>query len=1016
MDSADDSVTIASQPAGVDAVVAGRYRVRARLGRGAMKEVYLAYDERLDREVALAIVVGAGASDLARARVAREAQITGRLGDHPNVITVFDSGEHDGVPYLVLRAMQGGSLADAIRRAPPSVEDAIGIGAEIAAALAHAHGHGVLHRDVKPDNVWLAADGSAALGDFGIASRAGLERLTADGVVVGTVRYLSPEQIRGDGVSDASDLYALGITLYELLTGRTPFTSSDPTEVLTQHLTAQPLAPSELNATVPAQLDRLILKLLAKRPEQRPASALDVQRELASMVPGASRNLVARRSLDAASALPVPATELLARDADLDALAALIREARTRVVTLIGPGGVGKTRLAIETARRLTESFADGARFVSLVSVGEPRELPAAVARALAAPIRDGEPPTVALQRFLGDRTLLLVLDNFEHLVAGAPLVGELLGASPGLTVLVTSREPTGLAAEQLYPVRPLAVPDTSAQSIGGYGAVSLFVDRVRARDPGFALDEANAPAVREICRRLDGLPLAIELAAARVGLLSPAQLAARLDQALAVLGVGARDAPERHRTLRAAIDWSYALRTATERDAFTQLAVFAGGASVAAAECVTGASLDTLDSLVAKQLLVRRGERLAMLETMREYALERLSEHPGCEAVRERLGAWCLDFAREAAPHIGRAEQLAWVARLDAELPNLLAVLSRALDDAHEELALELVAELGPYWLRSGQSDEGLHWIDAAVKRSRGAPARSRANALLWRARVAGVRSGARHDDDLRAALELFRSCDDDTGVARCLCDLADTEAWHGRCENASALGEEAMQFAKRADDDETIATVLKVQAYAATEYDDMARRARVALVHLRRAGMLGDAGRLCDAIGYVALVDRAYRDALAWFTDGLELADTIASATHVFYLRNNEGLARLFLGELDEAALAFAEALAICHDAAGEDVVYETLLGMAAVAARHREYRRAARLLGAATRHATASLAHIEAEIQVRLHDEMFPGARESYGPERWDRAVADGATLTVSAAIDLGLERGPAATAAP
>ena len=282
-----ESPTITSALSGVAAVVAGRYRVRARLGRGATKEVYLAYDERLDREVALAIVVGAtGAA--ARARVTREAQVTGRLGDHPNIITVYDTGEHDGVPYLVLRAMPGGSLADLLRRERPDVAATIRAGGEIARALAHAHAHDVVHRDVKPDNVWLAADGSAALGDFGIAHQLGAERLTAEGVVVGTVRYLSPEQIRGEQIGPSSDLYALGVTLYELVTGLPPFTQGDATQVLTQHLTAAPVAPSRHAPGVPAGLEELILALLAKAPGQRPASAQDVVAALAQIAPGAS--------------------------------------------------------------------------------------------------------------------------------------------------------------------------------------------------------------------------------------------------------------------------------------------------------------------------------------------------------------------------------------------------------------------------------------------------------------------------------------------------------------------------------------------------------------------------------------------------------------------------------------------------------------------------------------------------------------------------------------------------------
>ena len=294
-DLTSDSPTVASALSGVGGALAGRYEVRARLGRGATKDVYLAYDERLDREVALAVVFGAGSSDAARARVAREAQVTGRLGDHPNVITVYDSGEHDGVPYLVLRAMSGGSLADLLEQGRRSADDTIRLGAEIAAALAHAHAHGVIHRDVKPDNVWLAADGSAALGDFGIAHLLGDEHLTADGMVVGTVRYLSPEQIRGDEVGPASDLYALGVTLYELVTGRPPFQAPDPARVLAQHLTATPKPPSQLEPSVPPALEALILELLSKAPEQRPPSAADVGAALRAMRAPAGAPPVSRR-------------------------------------------------------------------------------------------------------------------------------------------------------------------------------------------------------------------------------------------------------------------------------------------------------------------------------------------------------------------------------------------------------------------------------------------------------------------------------------------------------------------------------------------------------------------------------------------------------------------------------------------------------------------------------------------------------------------------------------------------
>ncbi len=258
--------------------IADRYHVRRRLGRGSSKEVFLAYDERLDREVAVALVAGAARSSTARARLEREARVTGRLGDHPNVITVYDTCEVDGVPCLVMRAMAGGSLAEALDRGRLGLAGAVRVGRDIAVALAHAHAHGVIHRDVKPGNVWLDHDGRGALGDFGIAHVEGADRLTSEGALLGTVRYMSPEQIRGAEVGPASDLYSLGVTLYELVAGRPPFEATEPQHVLTQHLSERP---PPLDA--PPDLERLILDLLAKEPLDRPRSAAGVAERLGAL-------------------------------------------------------------------------------------------------------------------------------------------------------------------------------------------------------------------------------------------------------------------------------------------------------------------------------------------------------------------------------------------------------------------------------------------------------------------------------------------------------------------------------------------------------------------------------------------------------------------------------------------------------------------------------------------------------------------------------------------------------------
>ncbi len=440
-DGTGDSPTLASTLTTAGAALAGRYRVRARLGRGASKEVYLAYDERLDREVALAIVVGAASSESARARVEREAQVTGRLGDHPNVITVYDVGEHDGVPYLVLRAMGGGSLASALARERPALADVLRIGREIAAALAHAHVHGVVHRDVKPDNVWLTADGTAALGDFGIAHLEGADRLTAEGIVVGTVRYLAPEQIRGEAVGPASDLYALGVTLYELVTGRPPFTAEDPAHVLTQHLTVAPVAPSRHAPDVPPALDRLIMELLAKEPQRRPASAAAVVAALAAL----SASQAAGGDAPPSAAPPAPGARrlvaVLAARADvadpevlhglLDRCTAVIEQHGGSVERYLGDGLVG--------VFGLTESHGDDALRAARAAI----ELRAATA------------------------LLRLGLESGEVFLGGGPR-GTTVATGTAITAAGRLAERAAAGEIVLGPeIRPAIAPDASIDDTG---------------------------------------------------------------------------------------------------------------------------------------------------------------------------------------------------------------------------------------------------------------------------------------------------------------------------------------------------------------------------------------------------------------------------------------------------------------------------------------------------------------------------------------------------------------------
>jgi predicted ATPase/DNA-binding CsgD family transcriptional regulator len=582
--------------------------------------------------------------------------------------------------------------------------------------------------------------------------------------------------------------------------------------------------------------------------------------------------------------LPAPRVPLIGREQERARLRARFADERSRLVTLTGPPGVGKTLLAHHVAWELRSAYAGGAAYVALDALRDVEFLPAAIGAALGLREEPGRPPIESLHNALRDRELLLLLDNFEHLVAAAPFVDELLAASPALALLVTSRIALGLRAELLERVEPLPLPAVRSQRRSGDGAippatasaaVELFVTRARALQPALPATPAVAAEIAEICRRLDGLPLAIELAAARAKLFTPREIAEHLERRLTFLTSGFRDLPPRQRTLRAAIDWSYSLLSPAEQRAFQRLSVFAGGCTVEALEFVAEDDeapenggpddvpfVELLTTLIDHSLVQRRdgrsgGSRFAMLETLREYAAEQLEAGGAAEAVRIRLAAWFATFAQRAGRELTGAGQVAWLDSLEDEQDNLRAVLGWAIERGESRLGLEVASALWRFWLSRGYLSEGRRWLESLVQSGEHTPPRLRALALHGAAVIAEAQAGYADATQLaERSLALFREAGG-RGADEALLLLGALAYRRSDYESATEYVEEGLALARAAADRTLSARSLNMLGLIAMDrglFERADGHLSAALVLARELGDLRTAGIVLNNLGLCA------------------------------------------------------------------------------------------------------------------------------------------------------------------
>jgi predicted ATPase/class 3 adenylate cyclase len=698
-------------------------------------------------------------------------------------------------------------------------------------------------------------------------------------------------------------------------------------------------------------------------------------------VAGLPSDFPALRSLDARpNNLPVQLTSFVGREADIAVVGDLLE--RARLVTLTGPGGTGKTRLSLQVAAERLTRYADGAFFVELAPVTDPRLVPSAIASAIDVREAPDRPLLEAIKEWLRDRELLLVLDNFEQIATAAPLVTDLLSAASRLRVLATSRAVLHVHGEHEYAVPPLRIPDPShlpsAEAISQYEGVALFVERAIAARSDFSMTNDSAPAVAEIVARLDGLPLAIELAAAKVKLFGPEAILGRLGSRLAFLGGGARDLPVRQQTLRQAIDWSYTLLPEAEQGLLRRLGIFVGGCGIDAIEAVCRPAelgLDALDgvSALVDQSLIRRDEaahgepRFVMLETIREFATERLANAGEGTALRARHAAHFTAVAEATEPELTRSPEA--IDRIGHDHDNLRAALAWSIETDGGELGLRLGFALWRFWQQRGHLREGREWFDGLLALpSAAAPTAAKAKGLTG---AAGI---AYWQNDYEAATAWYgeaeaivRELGDRVWLTDAIYNSASVAMLRGDVPTTQAKFQEGMAIARELGNDAIVARFLEAEGYLAFMGDDLARARPLLEESLVLAERRGD--RMAIAVGHHTVAQVARLD-----------------------------------GRFEDAAAHYREALRFGQELGDAASMSEPLQGLAAVAIATGDAERGVRLLGA-NEAIREQLGGGPPPEWLRLGDPLAD-AKRSLGDEACQRAWEAGRDLTVDDAVALAL----------
>ncbi len=917
-----------------------------------MAVIYLARDPLMKRLVAIKVMPRKFTFDPTfRARFEREAEVIAAL-EHPAIVPIYDFGEDDGRPYFVMRYMPGGSLAAPLKRGPLSLHGTIRIINRIAPALGEAHKRGIIHRDLKPANILFDQRKDAYLADFGIVKFEEESTVHTEDIILGTPAYLSPELARGvKNIDGRSDVYALGVLIFRMLTGLLPFTADSAMGMAMKHVTEPVPNILDFQPTLPPEVQTVVATAMAKERDKRYASAVALAAALEmsdnggtipmvltsekiadtqQLIPGDKPPGAAQSAQREPTASPPPnnlppqGSSFIGRDTDLVHIANRLENPVCRLLTLLGPGGIGKTRLAIEAAARQKDTFPQGTFFIPLAPLSSAEFLVSTIAETIGFNFYTQEKAKTQLLNYLRGKEMLLVMDNFEHILEAADLLVEILQTAPKIHILATSRERLNLQEEWILHVHGMETPTHwTTEQIEAYPAIHLFVERARKVRPGFRPNTAEREQIVRICRLVEGMPLGIELAAAWVRILSCEEIANEIEENLDFLTTSLRNVTQRHRSLRAVFEYSWKLLETMEKEVYSKLTVFRGGFSRQAAWKVAGASLFHLSALVDKSLLrVMSSDRYELLEALRQYAGEKLAEDP--ERKTDAQNSHCDYFTAFLAKWedaIQGGDQKAALEAIGTEIENVRSTWRWAVKTNNENAIARSLDSLYRFyeirgWLQEGE--EVFRSVSEQLRFMYGGTQALTEDKLILHAKVLShqaaflYRLGARvrARNLLEKAIDLLRPHDAREELAFALNYLGAVNFLESDYETAKTLLEESLGIFKEIDN--RLGTA-------------------ISLHHL----------------GLVALNTKNFIEAQHFFQESYHVNQEIGDRFGVSISLDNLGIVARETGEYGKAKELHEKSLSIREESDDRWGIASSLAGLGLVAFRTHDYDKARQML---------------------------------------------------------------------